>query len=100
MTGIERIAAERHRQIVEEGYGPAHDRGHHDELAAAGASYALPRRFQFPRSTTDEDPDMAPWPWPWASRYWKPDADRVRELVKAGALIAAAIDSITGEAPA
>jgi hypothetical protein len=43
---------------------------------------------------------MVPWPWPWASRYWKPDADRVRELEKAGALIAAAIDSITGEVPA
>jgi hypothetical protein len=96
MTGIERIAAERHRQIAKEGYGADHDAGRHDELALAAATYALPRRFLVPASADDD----TPWPWPWAPRYYKPEADRIRELVKAGALIAAAIDAIMGEAPA
>lgn len=90
-TGAERIADERRRQIVEEGYGSKHDAGHHDELALAAATYALPRRFLIltPRE------DGAPWPWPWAPGYYRPSADRVRELEKAGALIAAAIDALT-----
>jgi hypothetical protein len=36
--------------------------------------------------------------WPWAERFWKPTPDdRVRELVKAGALIAAEIDRLTAK---
>jgi hypothetical protein len=33
--------------------------------------------------------------WPWSKHWWKPTPnDRVRELVKAGALIAAEIDRL------
>lgn len=33
--------------------------------------------------------------WPWEARFWKPcPDDRARELVKAGALIAAEIDRL------
>ena len=32
--------------------------------------------------------------WPWGSEYWKPSEDPVRNLVKAGALIAAEIDRL------
>jgi len=36
-----------------------------------------------------------PFNWPWEDRFWKPTPnDRVRELVKAGALIAAEIDRV------
>lgn len=31
--------------------------------------------------------------WPWSREAWKPTGDRVRDLTKAGALIAAAIDA-------
>lgn len=34
--------------------------------------------------------------WPWGKQYWKPTPnDPRRQLVKAGALIAAAIDAMT-----
>lgn len=97
--GVKLIAEERDRQRRPtgvrdgEGYGAGHDRGHHDELALAGATYALPR---FARRGPLSSPDGLPETWPWGRPYYKPNADRVRELVKAGALIAAAIDSILG----
>lgn len=89
MNGSELIAAERVRQQSEEGYDAEHDAGHADELARAGATYALVPEWRSP-------PGWAvPGMWPWDDQYWKPTPDdRVRELVKAGALIAAAIDSL------
>jgi hypothetical protein len=97
-TGIEMIAAERQRQIDVEGYTTEHDAEHDYEgaLALAGATYALPDRF---RGRDPLDRDALPRTWPWPSRFWKPTPDdRVRELVKAGALIAAEIDRIQTEA--
>lgn len=92
ITGIDLITDERLRQIQEEGYSVAGDmelpEGH---LARAGACYALPPGY---RSFTDE---YAPTPpaWPWQGWLWKPTPDdRIRELAKAGALIAAEIDRL------
>lgn len=88
------IAVERARQMVGleeggEGYDEGHDAGHDDELALAAAAYAVPSEVEGWRESL----------WPWDSQYWKPTPhDRVRELVKAGALIAAAIDSINADA--
>lgn len=94
MTGAELIAAERQRQVTEEGWTPEHDAEHlGDTLALAAACYALPEsnRGNWVRY------DL----WPWEERYWKPSPeDRVRELVKAGALIAAAIDRLRAAADA
>lgn len=86
--GAELIANERERQIDEEGYDSDHDRGHADELAVAAATYALPE------AKRPHLYDGAPSMWPWDPMYWRPTPDRVRELTKAGALIAAAIDSL------
>lgn len=90
-TGADLIAAERQRQIDAEGWTPDHDASHeHDDLAQAAVCYALPavlREF--------EGSQAAPRDWPWGPHYWKPTPDdRVRELVKAGALIAAEIDRL------
>lgn len=83
MTGAERIAAERQRQLDVEGWDADHDRGHGDELAQAASVYAQP---QSGRDLTR---------WPWDAEWYKPTPwNRVRELEKAGALIAAAIDSL------
>jgi hypothetical protein len=38
--------------------------------------------------------DKAPSDWPWEKSWWKPSADPIRNLVKAGALIAAEIDRL------
>ena len=84
-TGAERITAERRRQVEVEGWTPEHDATHApDILTLAAVCYAMPERMR------GRDILSA---WPWAPAYWKPTPDdRVRELVKAGALIAAAID--------
>ena len=85
MNGADLIAAERNRQIEREGWTPEHDDAHgNSELALAAVAYAMP-------SWEDSRSD---W-WPWESQWWRPTPyDRVRELVKAGALIAAEIDRI------
>lgn len=87
---IRMIAAERQRQIEKEGYTPEHDDLHSmDELAAAAACYAMPdcKRLKTPFGT--------PIQWPWKAAEWKPDrANRIRELVKAGALIVAEIERL------
>lgn len=87
-TGAELIAAERDRQIHVEGWTAAHDAQHSGgELAAAAKCYLSSRAgTQFLTS--------APGQWPWAHSWWKPSTDRVRNLVKAGALIAAEIDRL------
>lgn len=84
MTGVKLIAQERHRQIAHEGYTAEHDRRHCDgSLAIAGAWYALP------------SDNRVRLPWPWDKIFCKPTPDnRIRELVKAGALIAAEIDRL------
>lgn len=83
--GVRLIALERNRQIEEEGFTEEHDDDYEDdELLQAAAGYLL----------HEVDPsDGKPAYWPWFLNWWKP-ADRKRNLVKAGALIAAEIDRI------
>ena len=81
MNGAEKIIAERKRQVAEEGYTAEHDQEHGRDLHAAAICYWL-----------YSDSTEAPWTWPWASRYWKPK-DPERNLVRAGALFLAAMDS-------
>lgn len=84
---IDMIAAERRRQIDAEGWSPGHDDGENSEgqLAMAAACYAL--------HPGDEEPNSPPKFWPWGEDWWKP-GDRIRELVKAGALIVAEIERL------
>lgn len=95
-TGAELITAERERQITEEGYTPEHDQGHAQDLTKAGAAYAeyVVRTFEGEGLTTFEDLDQ---PWPWHPGFWKPTGNPVRDLTKAGALIAAAIDCLNAD---
>lgn len=100
MTGAEMIAAERRRQVDVEGYTVEHDVVHesHGELATAAWAYLADL-------VTDGDIDHFEepegWPWPHYGAAgeevcgctWKPTPDDpIRQLVKAGALIAAEID--------
>ena len=98
MTGVELIAAERHRQRVIEGYGDAHDADHvNGELANAAACYAapsMPRRQIEPPGEYDRGGPTLPILWPWDRADWKPTGNRIRDLTKAGALIAAEIDRL------
>jgi hypothetical protein len=95
MTGIERIAAERKRQIEVEGFTAEHDdQWEAGELAQAALCYCMeppdPEEILYgvvEASVPDE--------WPWDSSWWKSTPEnRIRELEKAGALIAAEIDRL------
>lgn len=86
MTGVELIAAERARQMTFEGWTPAHDDGHaNGELVVSAVRYAL---YDTTRRKTYAAAARA---WRWSSCWWKPK-DPIRNLVRAGALIAAEID--------
>jgi len=95
MTGVELIAAERQRQIEEEGWTAKHDDNFGTgALAYAAACYALPERdFHLWKNAINID--FVKMLWPWESQWWKPTPDnRIRELEKAGALIAAELDRL------
>lgn len=87
-NALELIAAERRRQIEAEGWTPEHDDEHDDhQLSQAAACYAL----GVP-AAVGMDGARVPL-WPWSREWWKP-TDRVRDLVKAGALIVAEIERL------
>lgn len=92
-TGIELIAEERKRQVVQENWSSDHDDRHKKfQLAKAASCYAM-------HVADAEEQDLGvksipcDW-WPWGKKWWKPSEDPVRNLVKAGALIAAEIDRL------
>lgn len=99
-TGIGLIAQERIRQISQEGWTPKHDNQHASgQLATAGAIYALPEHRRqiviFHEGGKGADIINNGLKWPWSLEWWKPSPDnRIRELQKAGALIAAEIDRL------
>lgn len=95
MNGAQLIADERWRQISMEGWSKENDSQHtSDELSMAAVSYATPIRLRRYRSGSVP----STWPTAWWNGWWKPfPNDRVRELVKAGALIAAEIDRLLDE---
>jgi hypothetical protein len=95
MTGIERIAAERKRQIEKEGFTAEHDdRWKHQELASAALCYCmLPPKMEYVLDGSVEH--CIPEDWLFHPSLWKPTPDnRIRELEKAGALVAAEIDRL------
>ena len=81
------IMKERERQIVEEGYPVKDDVNFnsHGELARAAMCYM---------STVTHN--TVPSLWPYHKNAWKPGS-RLRDLVKAGALVAAEIDRMEDE---
>lgn len=111
-TGSELISEERQRQIEKEGFTPGHDDdSFHDEgqLARAAVCYASPVLiFEVDdggKSIIFNDPWPQDWDLEWDKRRTEPyghilanenlsGVERVRNLVKAGALIAAEIDRL------
>ena len=97
MSGIELIAAERQRQLNEEGWTPEHDDEHNGaEMIDAAAEYARYTAIlvRDPSASELREWETPSGDWPWHPDCWKPDADPIRNLVKAGALIAAEIDRL------
>ena len=89
-TGAYMIAVERERQIKSECYNSEHDQMHAPmTLAKAAVSYILcndEKKRKIAKTMY----------WPWEDKYYKP-RDMKRNLVRAGALVAAAIDRLLAE---
>lgn len=88
-SGIERIADERERQIKVEGWDAKHDDKHFNgTMAIAGACYAL---YGWRKDYTE----IAEGKFPFDNKWFKPSKENlIRNLEKAGALIAAEIDRL------
>lgn len=88
-TGIELIAEERQRQIEVEGFSVENDRKYIcGELTDAAICYAMRRYWKMRLNTSTE------MLWPLDMKYKPSENNRIRDLVKAGALIAAEIDRL------
>lgn len=88
-TGIELIAEERKRQVDVKNWTANHDDNHtRNELAIVAMCYVTPPSYR---------PMLAPTKWfnsiGWDVAHWNP-GERIMELQKAGALIAAEIDRL------
>lgn len=107
-SGVDLIAEERLRQIQQEGWSAKHDDGHGiGELCSAAGAYLFagdclanaaamnPAYHCTLESLTQEILDNSKLvSWPWDVEWLKVSPDPVRNLVKAGALIAAEIDRL------
>lgn len=92
VDGVHLIERERAEQVSREGWTPDHDDEHCEgEMASAALCYAEVASVQ----ATGIDGAFAtvPYEWPWDASWWKPK-DQLRNLVRAGALIAAEIDRL------
>jgi len=84
------IAAERDRQRTDEGYDAKHDARHQGgELRDAAICYIRAKNAKSRQTRL----------WPWDGTYWNPK-DKLRNLVRAGALLAAEIDRLEQAAKA
>ena len=93
--GLGRICAERQRQITEEGFSLLQDERYvEQELIRAAQSYLMAAEFIEQCPGKDPAKMKEPGWWPWAPHWWRPSSDPIRNLEKAGALIAAEIDRI------
>lgn len=81
------IMDERRRQREEEGYSTQEDDWHHHQ-----EDCALLKAAKCYLAAQDEHASL-PKTWPWHPSYWKPK-DRVRNLVRAGALFEAELDCL------
>ena len=101
MNGVQLIAAERTRQEADEHYTPEHDDAHQrGELIKAALVYADCAESQargfaghYTRTLylTGHNPSLK---WPFEPRAMKLSTKAIKNLVKAGALIAAEIDRL------
>ena len=104
-TGIELIAEERQRQIEVEGYSAQHDSQHNaSEFVYAAIAYTEAAKVgvncQEIGNTNENEiiqrkREMGLY-FPWGQTNFKPTTN-IRDLVKAGALIASAIDRLQAQ---
>jgi hypothetical protein len=89
VTGVELIALERDRQL-KKAWTAEHDDEHRIGQLADAASAYLWAAHRAPMSALAPPPPL----WPFEDEAWRPNDDPIRDLEKAGALIAAEIDRL------
>lgn len=85
MTPMQRIEAERKRQIEREGWTTEHDDAHTDgSLLIAAVCYYRSAKGEFPSKTPPPE-------WPWHDDWWKPAYPQhpERDLERSGGLFLA-----------
>ena len=93
-SGIELITDERSRQVSKEGWSAEHDDEHDKgQILTAGIAYAIAAMHQRLHGKRADMDFVRQMYWPWQASWWKPK-DPIRNLVRAGALIAAEIDRL------
>ena len=98
-TGAEMITDERKRHTEKEGWTTEHDADHTGmELSVSAASYALDcaaTQSEYHESWRKIYQEYSDKIWPFDKEWFKPTHDDpIKQLVKAGALLAAEIDRL------
>jgi hypothetical protein len=93
--GAIEVVVERVRQIEVEERTPDKDVGASEDLTQAGVCYGIANGSYSPGNAGPYDEYH--FQWPWARSFWKPSADRKKNLRRAAALFAAAIDALEAE---
>lgn len=95
MTALHAVMAERHRQMMVEGWTAKHDDEHGDgAMALAAAAYAIAGSSDGRKVGDELTPSIIERIWRhtgWAWQWWKPK-DKRRNLVRAAALLLAEIE--------
>jgi hypothetical protein len=105
MNGADLIRAERIRQIEVEGFDEANDkRCQPGELTMAAICYSVMAASSEQMRGDLREGMRTSGQWPWLPEWWKPgqhnsNVDRIYELTKAGALLAAEIDRLKAIEP-
>lgn len=86
MTGIQLIFKERKRQVEEEGWDHKHDEKENPIKSRLFVAATCYHRAADERALMKRE-------WPWQAKWWKPK-DRLRNLVRAGALYLAAAEQL------
>lgn len=95
MNGLDFIKEERDRQILREGWSSEHDDNHtSNEMARAASVYAMNKGAREFMCQGNPDISIRELLWDWDDEFYKPSENRIKELSKAGALIAAEIDRL------
>jgi hypothetical protein len=87
MTGVDLISEERQRQVALKGWTAEHDDTHENAELLSAAVWYIDNGSEF-------DLGLTLPPWPFQPEGWKASNNRVHQLAKAGALIAAEIDRL------
>ena len=105
MTGIYLISQERERQIAEEGFTAEHDAAHtNNELSWAAVHWAMPDSVKMDQGGIDVHiyPELFALKASYGRkpiRFNRWQGDRIKQLVYAGALVAAEIDRLLVDQP-